>query len=137
QLGLFTAVGIVTAGLVTWYGVPHRLAPASTMRFPRRDAVPGMHWRVRRSVAMSIAIVASGVALASAWGLPVWNDDPAALNPLPARLAIADRELRGELGAADARQLVFIRGASLQQVLVRSERTRVALDGARAAGALD
>ena len=137
QLGLFTAVGIVTAGLVTWYGLPQWLSPAWTTQLPQHAAASGMRWRVRRPVAMSIVAVVSGVALASAWGLPVWNDDPAALNPLPASLAAVDRDLRGELGAADARQLVFIRGASLQQVLVRSERARAALDRAHVAGALD
>lgn len=137
QLGLFTAVGIVTAGVVTWYGLPQWLSPAWTTRLPQRARAQGIRWRVSRTVAILTVAAIAAVALASAWGLPAWNDDPAALNPLPASLVAMDRDLRGELGAADARKLVFIRGDSLQHVLVRSERVRAALDGARAAGALD
>ena len=137
QLGLFTAVGIVTAGLITWYGLPHWLPAAWTTRLSAQGDRAGMRWSVPRSAALIITAAVACVALASAWGRPVWNDDPATLNPMPASIAAIDRELRSELGAADARQLVFIRAASLQQALERSERARGALERARAAGALD
>ncbi len=137
QLGMLTAVGIVAAGLATWFGLPRWIPPRWTGRLAAVAPAPDMRWRVRRSAALAIAAVAWVLMLAVAWGKPVWDDDPARLNPLPASLVAQDRALRDEIGAPDARSLVFVRGASLQDVLVRSERARAALEKARAAGALD
>src|SRR4029077_10217818 len=93
QLGMLTAVGIVAAGLVTWYGLPRWIPPQWTGRLPA--PVPAVHlrWRVRRSVGLAIAAIAPVLVLALAWGKPVWNDDPARLNPLPMNLVARDREL--------------------------------------------
>jgi predicted exporter len=124
QLGMLTIVGIGVAGVVTWHGVPQWISPGWSAR--PRD--PARALRVPTSaptgVRMLMVAIAVFVALASTWHRPVWDDDPARLNPLPAELIVRDRELRDELGGPDARMLVLVRGASLQDVLQRCERLR-------------
>ena len=52
---------------------------------------------------------------------PLWDDDPARMNPLPSSLAAQDRALREAAGAPDARYFALVHGPTLQAALERAE----------------
>jgi predicted exporter len=133
ELGLLTVVGILVAGAVTWWVVS--------------DWVPAALPPVRRAVGLRVPLSAAArtgvvVALLAAVeladrGRPLFDDDLAHLNPLPAQAATRDRDLREALGAPDVRALVIVRGESDEAVLERAETLRPVLAAAVAARELD
>ncbi|MEI7035389.1 MMPL family transporter [Fulvimonas yonginensis] len=139
QLAVFTITGLLAAGFSTRYLLPH-LLPAHA-----RD-VAGMPWLVRarrfvdrlprpRWIAPLVAVLAA-VLLAIAPGR-FWQNDLAALTPLPADLLQRDARLRAALGAPDVRYLLVIEAPTAQGVLERSERLEPQVDALVARGAAD
>jgi predicted exporter len=130
QLAAFTITGLAIAALTTRYVLPQVL-PA-VQRDVADAALP--HWLQRRllsrrlprwpAVVVAILCIAS-IAFAPA---PWWQDDLAALTPVPKPLLQRDRELRAELGAPDVRWLLVVRGDDAEQVLQRSESLQADLD---------
>ena len=137
QLGVFSAVGLVSAALATWWVLP-RLVVAANLA-PASDAVPAWLARVERLrrgrwwVAAPVLAAAAGLAAA---GGPRWEGDLANLSPVPAASRALDAELRGALGAPDAGQVVLVRGRDAEDVLRRQEALQPVLDGLQAEGAL-
>jgi len=142
QLAVFTVVGLATAALATRYLLPLILTPI--LQAPGRDQAAArlpkmiqnriMHrawprWPAALLALLCIALLATGRA-------PLWNDDLAALTPVPAELLVRDRALRAELGAADVRWLLVLRAADVEQALIASERLRPALDALIQSGAI-
>ncbi len=135
ELGLMTIVGVVGAGIATvllprwvpsgWQGVP-------THRWFERFAQPPVASASRAGIA--VAAIAAAVALAAPQ--PWWDDDLASMNPLPSEIKDQDRQLRQELGAADARSLLAISGDNREQVLSTAERLRPHLERWVATGAI-
>lgn len=127
QLGLLTIVGVLVAGAVTWWVLPHWIpaqwVPARswqwTWHFPL-GRVPGwLRWCV---------LVGGGVGIAiMAWGKPWWDDDLAAMNPLPAVYKERDIRIRSAIGAPDARVMVVVSGTTQEDALRRSEALRPTL----------
>ena len=124
QLAVFTITGLLAAGFATRYLLP-QLLPARV-----RD-VAAMPWLVRaralvdrlprpRWVPLLVA-AATLVMLALAPG-PFWQNNLAALTPLPQDLLLRDARLRDALGAPDVRYLLVIEAPTEQGVLARSER---------------
>lgn len=139
QLAVFTIAGLLVAGLATRYLLP-RLLP-ERFRDTAGDAFVaralGAIRRLPRPPWLPWALVALGLlALARAPG-PFWQDDLAALTPVPAELLAEDARLRGELGAPDVRHLLVLRGADAEAVLELSESLEAAGAALVAAGALD
>ncbi|WP_200946244.1 MMPL family transporter [Rhodanobacter sp. Root561] len=130
QLAVFTIVGLLVAGFSTRYLLPHLL--------PRRVRdVAGMAWlaRARRFVdqlprprwiplLVAVAIVAM---LALARG-SFWQNNLAALTPLPQDLLQHDARLREALGAPDVRYLLVLQAPTEQGVLALSERLQPQVD---------
>ncbi len=137
QLGVFSAVGLVSAALATWWVLP-RLVVAANLA-PASDAVPGWLARVeglRRGrwwAALPVALAAGGLLAADG---PRWEGDLANLSPVPAASRAQDMELRGALGAPDAGQILLVRGADAEAVLRRQEALQPLLDRLQADGAL-
>lgn len=139
QLAVFTIVGLLTAGFSTRYLLPHLL--------PRRVRdVAGMPWLVRaRTLAdrlprprwvpplVALAIVAM---LALAPG-PFWQNNLAALTPLPQNLLQHDARLREALGAPDVRYLLVLRAPTEQGVLALSQQLQPKVDALLARHAVD
>lgn len=136
QLGLFSIVGIVAAGLVarwilpTW--LPAARVPGASESAPIArllDSAP----RIRIPIVVLALVL--GTVLA-ARGQQLWNDDLGALSPLPRHAGELDHRLRTELGLPDLRMLLAIDGAHLDEALLRAERTQPLLDALQRDGML-
>lgn len=139
QLAVFTIVGLLVAGFSTRYLLPHLL--------PRRVRdVADMVWlaRARRFVdrlprprwiplVVAMAIVAM---LALARG-PFWQNNLAALTPLPQDMLLHDARLREALGAPDVRYLLVLQAPTEQGVLALSEKLQPQVDALVAKHAVD
>ena len=68
---------------------------------------------------------------------PMWQDDLAALTPVPRDLLLQDAKLRGELGAPDVRYLLVLEAGSEDGVLALSESLEPRLTALVEAGVLD
>ena len=137
QLGVFSAVGLVSAALATWWVLP-RLVVAANLA-PASDAVPAWLARVeglRRGRGWVAVPVLAAAAALSATGGPLWEGDLANLSPVPAASRALDAELRGALGAPDAGQVLLVRGSDAEAVLRRQEALQPVLDRLQAGGAL-
>jgi predicted exporter len=139
QLAVFTITGLLVAGLCTRYLLP-RLLPAQV-----RD-VADMPWLARARgffdrlprprwlpAAVAVAIV---IALAATPGA-FWQNNLAALTPLPPDLLQRDARLREALGAPDVRYLLVLQAADAQGVLRLSEQLEPEVDALVARHAAD
>ena len=139
QLAVFTIVGLLAAGFSTRYLLPH-LLPArahdvATTRWLIAargfvDRLPRPRW-IPLLVALAIA---SMLALAPG---PFWQNDLAALTPLPQDLLQRDARLRAALGAPDVRYLLILQASSAQGVLALSETIEPQVDALVARRAVD
>ncbi len=139
QLAVFTIAGLLAAGLATRYLLP-RVLPA---RFTDVADTPGLarltRWLDRLPRPRWLPAL---LALLGALGLwwapgPMWQNDLAALTPVPQALLLRDAQLRAQLGAPDVRYLLVLRAADAEGVLALSERITSALDGLVARRVLD
>jgi predicted exporter len=124
QLATFTIVGLLVAGAATRWLLPATMpmqftdvatsawlerARAQLDRLPRPRALP---WAV-----LALALGLLWIAPA-----PFWQNDLAALTPVPPALLQREGELRNALGAPDIRYLLVLDAADDEQLLVLSER---------------
>ncbi|MEO8755755.1 MAG: hypothetical protein ABI624_24080, partial [Casimicrobiaceae bacterium] len=134
QLGVLTIVGVLVAGAATWWVLPHwvpaRWAPAITAGRP--DFALPMVRGMRVAVVAGVTLL----AVAGTWGKPWWNDDLAAMNPLPESYKARDIRLRGAIGAPDVRFAVAVSGSTRESVLQSSEALRARLQGWLEEGAI-
>ena len=127
QLGLLTIVGVLVAGAVTWWVIPHWIpahwVPARswqwTKRVPLNDAPGWLRWSIILGGGIGVAVLSSGK--------PWWNDDLAAMNPLPATFKERDYRIRTAIGAPDARFMVVVSGTTMEDALRGSEALRPTL----------
>ncbi|MBV8157498.1 MAG: xanthomonadin transporter, partial [Dyella sp.] len=139
QLAVFTITGLLVAGFSTRYALPHLLPE-------RVHDVAGMGWLVRarrwvdalprpRWIPLLVA-VATVLMLVFARGA-FWQNDLAALTPLPQDLLREDARLREALGAPDVRYLLVLEARDEQGVLALSERLEPAAEALVAKHAVD
>ncbi len=123
QLAVFTIVGLLVAGFSTRYLLPHLLprrvrdvAAMGWLITARRwvDQLPRPRW-VPALVALAIVLM-----LALAPG-PFWQNNLAALTPVPAAMLQHDARLREALGAPDVRYLLVLEASTEQGVLALSQ----------------
>jgi len=139
QLAVFTIVGLLVAGFSTRYLLSHLLpvqvrdvaqmpwlenARAFVDRLPRPRWIP---------VVVALLIV---LMLAVAPG-PFWQNDLAALTPLPRDMLLHDARLREALGAPDVRYLLVLQVPTEQGVLALSEKLQPKVDALVAQHAVD
>jgi predicted exporter len=134
QLGLYSISGLIAAALVTRYVLPallpsgfviHDVAPlgARVARLLR----PAQRIRGFRLAALAVALAALALAVLHRHQDTLWNRELAALSPISAAEQNFDAQLRGDLGAADVRDLVIVSGPTLESVLGDAERAGSAL----------
>jgi predicted exporter len=139
QLAVFTIAGLLAAGLSTRYLLP-RVLPA---RFRDAADTPGLA-RAAQAIDMLarprwLPWVLAAIGLVVLWRAPgpMWENDLAALTPVPQDLLLRDAKLRGELGAPDVRYLLVLRAADADGVLALSESVEAQIDALAKQGALD
>jgi predicted exporter len=135
QLGLYSISGLIAAALVTRYVLPALLPKDFVIHdvTPLGARVAALLLPLRR--VRGLGLVALGLALA----LPaltvlhlhrdtLWNRELSALSPVSAHDQDYDAQLRGDLGAADVRDVVVVSGSSLDSVLDGAEHAARALE---------
>jgi predicted exporter len=139
QLAVFTIVGLLVAGFTTRYLLvyllPRRVHDVADMRWLARarqwvDALPRPRW-IPVLVALMIVLL-----LALAPG-PFWQNNLAALTPLPTAMLQRDARLREALGAPDVRYMVVLQAPTAQGVLALSEKLQARADALVAQHAID
>ncbi|MGH8581262.1 MAG: MMPL family transporter [Gammaproteobacteria bacterium] len=130
QLGCLTVAGVLVAGLVTLYILP-ALAPREFA--PVCSPIPfqvllRLEAGARRWRWLAAPLLLAAAASIAARSGKLWEDDIERLSPVPAAAKQLDADLRQELGAADVRHLLVIRGPSREQVLRHSEALEPWLD---------
>lgn len=130
QLGLFSAIGLIVAVLVTRWVlpslVPADFAPATPARLAAwLMALIKQAPRLRPVVLAAVIAAALSIALHRE---PVWSDSLSSLFPLPEAQQQLDQSLRNDLGAPDVRYLIAISGKDREEVLERSETVGAQLD---------
>jgi len=130
QLGVFAVTGLVTAAATTRW-----LLPALMPRGVRSPVIPALSRRAQDWLNFPYRwrlIFLSGVAVAAALlfirPTPFWQDDLAALSPVPEHGKRLDRELRVQLGAPDVRKIIVMRADTPQRVLELCEGMMPALE---------
>ncbi len=139
QLAVFTIVGLLAAGFSTRYLLPHllprRVRDVADMRWLIKarvfvDRLPRPRW-IPLLVALAIVLM-----LAVAPG-PFWQNNLAALTPLPPAMLQHDARLREALGAPDVRYLLVLQAPTEQGVLALSEKLQPRVDALVASHAVD
>ncbi len=138
QLGLFSLAGLIVAVGVTRWVLP-ALVPAAfgldaaDRLGPWLERLLARAHRLRPLLAL---LVLASVAWLAWQGGARWNDELAALSPVPEADQRLDAELREQLGAPDVRHLVVARGADRQAALQAAEAVGAALQPLVDGGAL-
>ena len=139
QLAVFTIVGLLVAGFSTRYMLvyllPTRVRDVADMPWLARarawvDRLPRPRW----IPALVAVLIVALLALAPA---PFWQNNLAALTPLPTAMLQHDARLREALGAPDVRYLLVLQAPTEQGVLALSERLQPKVDALVAAHAVD
>ena len=135
QLGVFSAVGLATCALLTWFGLPRLIVAANLAPVYAGDPdwLPRLE-RLRRWRLAGLLPVIAAAAYLAAIGGPHWEGDLANLSPVPDASRALDRELRTEIGAPDTGQILLVRGPDADAVLRQQEAmapllTRLTQDG--------
>ncbi len=139
QLAVFTITGLLVAGFSTRYLLPEVLP----QRFRDAADTPGLPriwtWLENLPRPRWLPWLLSGMAALMLWlaPTPFWQNDLAALTPVPQDLLQREGRLRAALGAPDVRYLIILEAADADGVLALSERMQGPIDALIAKGALD
>jgi predicted exporter len=139
QLAVFTIVGLLVAGFTTRYLLvyllPRRVHDVAHMRWLARarqwvDALPRPRWIPVLAALMIVLLLALAPG-------PFWQNNLAALTPLPTAMLQRDARLREALGAPDVRYMVVLQAPTAQGVLALSEKLQARADALVGQHAID
>lgn len=143
EMGLFAAIGICVALVVTLLCVPSFLpqdgrslagnALRGTATFLRRSTIALGR---RRWAAMSVPLALCSLALVGAPRIE-WQDDPGALSTADRALVDEDRRVRSAAAGVDLERFVVAQGATVQDALALNDAVYARLQQVVAAGAAD
>jgi len=130
QLGLLSMSGVLAAGVATRYVVPALAGsrPVTDRTFAVPAALERATLQARRLAPLVWVATAAAAAALIFSSSRLWEDDLAAMNPVPEHLKAADRELRSELGAPDVRYLILVQGPDREAALQGAEALEGKLD---------
>jgi len=139
QLSVFTVTGLAVAGLTTRFLLPP-LVPGSS-RDAADSARLGRIWHaiagLPRPLWLGVATATACVAYLALSPRPLWENDLAALTPVPPALLARDAVLRKEIGAPDVRHLLVIEDTDAESVLAKAANLDPKLAALVARGLLD
>jgi predicted exporter len=130
QLGLYSIAGLVAAGLVTRFVLPHWLP----RNFAIRDVAPigvtvsKLLQRVRGAPVIAIAVAALAGIVLYIHRDTLWNRELSALSPVSLADQDLDAQLRVDIRAPDVRYLVVISAPDEQSTLEVAEKVGARLD---------
>jgi predicted exporter len=138
QLGLYSISGLIAAALTTRWVLPALLPRGLRVRdlAPLGSAVAGALSRLRVPPIALACVGAAAAGLLVTHRDTLWNRDLSALSPVPPQALALDAQLRGQLGAPDAGNLVVVLAPDLESLLQRTEQVDRTLDGLVVAGAI-
>jgi len=130
QLGLFSAVGLIVAVLVTRWVLPSLVSGNFATHTPALLSawVMGLIRQAPRlRPVVLVAVLAATVFLALHRG-PAWSDNLSSLSPLLEADKRLDQSLRSDIGAPDVRYMVIVSGKDREDALESSEAVSAQLD---------
>jgi len=139
QLASFTIVGLLVAGATTRWLLPVVMparfrdvaqAPWLARAQAALDALPRPRWLPWSVLALALLLLWLAPA-------PFWQNDLAALTPVPPQLLQREGELRSALGAPDVRYLLVLEAADDEKLFALSERIEPAVAQAIGDGIAD
>ncbi|MBL8258873.1 MAG: MMPL family transporter [Candidatus Competibacteraceae bacterium] len=138
QLGVFTVAGVIAAMATTRWLLPVLVPPH--WRPPRPTVVGDWADKLLRP-RPRLALAFGGLGVLLLIGLlakapPLWENDLAALSPVPRELLRVDQALRGALGAPEVGHLIAITAPDAETALRASESVGAYLERQRQAGML-
>lgn len=138
QLGLFAITGLLSAALVTRWVIPNLLPdtyrPVSQPPLGNRLA-PLLHpGRKFQLISIVVGITAVGYIFSEKDAL--WENDLSALSPIPKQQLVFDRQLRADIGAPDASNMILLTAGDVEQVLQKSEQLTPLLKELQIQGAI-
>lgn len=119
QLGVFAVTGLLAAALTTRWVLPNLLGGQPPRIWLPRIQPPRRLRSMMRVLLLGIAAASAALIIHQADRL--WQDNLAALSPIPSSTRELDASLRHALGAPGPRMLFVVRGDDAQSVLRRSE----------------
>ncbi len=139
QLASFTIAGLLVAGAATRWLLPAvmpvEFRDVAQARWLARlqnvlDALPRPRWLPWLVFALALALLWVAPA-------PFWQNDLAALTPVPPALLQREGELRGALGAPDVRYLLVLEAADDERLLALSEHVEPQVEKWKTQGLVD
>jgi len=138
QLGVFTIAGLLTAAAVTRWVVPLGLpTPWPGGDFGRGLAGMARPWSPRWRFAVLGMVLTAALGVLGLSKAPLWEEDVAALSPIPAAARQQEGRLREALPVADLNHLLLLRGADPQAVLQQGEALQLPLAALQQAGDIE
>jgi predicted exporter len=138
QIGVFTITGLLAAAAVTRWVVPLGLPPrwqGESFGLGRRGIVPSLS--PRRRLALVGLVLAAALAVLAFGGGPLWEEDVAALSPIPASARQQEGQLRQALPVADLNHLLLLQGTDAEAVLQQEASLGAALTALQQAGDIE
>jgi len=139
QLALFTVVGLLVAGAATRWLLPVVVPsqPRDVAESALLEALRARLAALPRPVWLPALLLVAGLLMLRLAPAPLWQNDLAALTPVPAALLAREGELREALGAPDVRYLLVLEADSAEGVLATSERVYPQVEKLISAHAVD
>jgi predicted exporter len=130
QLGLYSIAGLVAAGMVTRFVLPHWLPRNFAIRdvAPIGVAVSKLLRRVRGAPVIAIAVAALAGIVLYIHRDTLWNRELSALSPVSLADQDLDAQLRVDIRAPDVRYLVVVNAPDEQSTLEVAEKVGAQLD---------
>jgi len=121
QIGVFAVVGLLSAALFTRYVLPG-LMREPVQREPAPFSPPVFLLNPHSAIKMlALLLGLAGIPALISHAPNMWQNDLAALSPIPAELLQQDREMRANLQAPEVSHLVVIRAEDAQSALQKGE----------------
>lgn len=122
QLGVFTVAGLATAVAITRWVLPLMMSASAQADADWGSDLPvAIHNALRVGRSVALVLGAAALTLLLLRQTPLWQQDLAALSPIPEALKLRDQALRRDLNVADPRYVLTIAGKDVDEALRRSE----------------